>query len=170
MASYTWPSWMPRAQVDGYGVHPVDRRLTTETESGNIIRRQFDTDEAEADCSLVLNQLQSNWFEAFERDMLGQGSVWFYMPLWVGGEIESHLVRFKTRPKAGSLIGLHTTYSFTLTVAKREIMPRNMAEFLYLNGPDAFDESFIEISNRLHVILHVESPGLTNIPAEDLYR
>lgn len=170
MPSYTWPAWMPRPQVSGYGVHPVDRRLTTETETGNIVRRQFDTDEAEADCSLVLNQLQSNWFEAFERDMLGQGSTWFRMPLWVGGEIENHLVRFKTRPKAGSLIGLHTTYSFTLAVAKREIMPLNVAWLLYQYGPDFFTEDFIPVSNRLHVILHVESPGLTNIPAEDLYR
>ena len=160
---------MPNAQADGYGIHPVDRRLSTETESGNIIRRQFDTDENEADCSLVLNQLQSNWFEAFERDMLGQGSVWFYMPLWVGGELENHLVRFKTRPKAGNLVGLHTTYSFTLSVAKREIMPRNVAELLYQYGPDFFTDDLMSIASRLHEILHVESPGLTVITRWELY-
>ena len=155
------PSWMPRPQADGYGVHPVDRRLTTETESGNIVRKQFDTDENEADCTLILNPLQSNWFEAFERDMLGQGSVWFHMPLWVGGEIEDHLVRFKTRPKAGNLVGLHTSYSFTLTIAKRELMNEAMVELLYLYGPEWVQNNIKKIATRLHEILHVESPGLT---------
>ena len=161
MSTITWPEWMPNPQADSYGIHPVDRRLTSETEAGSIVRRQFDTDENEADCTLVLNPLQSNWFEAFERDMLGQGTVWFNMPLWVGGEIENHLVRFKTRPKAGSLIGLHTSYSFTLSVAKRQLMNEAMAELLYLYGPEWFEENMLPISSRLHEILHVESPGLT---------
>ena len=162
MASYTWPSWMPRAQVDGYGVHPVDRRLTTETEAGNIIRRQFDTDEAEADCSLILNQLQSNWFEAFERDILAQGTVWFMFPLWIGGEVSYAKCRFKTRPKAGNLIGLHTTYTFSLYVAKRDIVDGRVAAIMLELGMDGFEY----IYNKLHHILHVQSPGLTILPNE----
>lgn len=152
---------MPNPQADGYGIHPVDRRLATETEAGTVVRKQFDADESEADCTLVLNPLQANWFEAFERDMLGQGTVWFNMPLWVGGEVENHLVRFKTRPKAGSLVGLHTSYSFTLSVAKRQLMNKAMAEMLYLYGPNWFEEEMLLTSSWLHEILHIESPGLT---------
>ena len=110
----TWPDWMPAPQHDSFSIQPEDRRLTTETEAGSIIRYQFDTDVNVADCTIVLNSFQSNWFEAFERDVLAQGTVWFNFPLWIGGEVSYAKCRFKTRPKAGNLIGHHTTYTFSL--------------------------------------------------------
>ena len=116
---YTWPKWMPAPQQDSFSIQPEDRRLTSETEAGAIIRYQFDTDVNVADCTLILNQVQSAWLEAFERNLLRQGTVWFEFPLWIGGEIVREKCRFKSRPKAGSLIGLHTTYTFSLYVSKR---------------------------------------------------
>lgn len=117
--TFRWPDWMPAPQQDSFSIQPEDRRLTTETESGNIIRHQFDSDVNIAECKLILSRTQANWFEAFERDALHQGSVWFDFPLWIGGEISYESCRFKTRPKAASMPGLHTTYTFTLYVAKR---------------------------------------------------
>ena len=114
-----WPEWMPAPQQDSFSIQPEDRRLTSETEAGSIIRYQFDSDVNVADCTLILNQVQAAWLESFERDILRQGSVWFEFPLWIGGEISRETCRFKTRPKAGSLVGLHTTYTFSLYVAKR---------------------------------------------------
>lgn len=114
-----WPSWMPAPQQDSFSIQPEDRRLTSETEAGSIIRKQFDTDVNIADCTIILNRIQAAWFELFERDILAQGSVWFEFPLWIGGEVVREKCRFKTRPKAGSLIGLHTTYTFQLYVSKR---------------------------------------------------
>lgn len=35
-------------------------------EVGTVIRSEFDTDEQEATCSLLLDQFQAAWFEAFE--------------------------------------------------------------------------------------------------------
>ena len=42
------------------------------------------------------------YIEAFERDFLIQGSRWFWLPLWVAGQMTDHLVRFKTRPQLAS--------------------------------------------------------------------
>ena len=158
-----WPDWMPAPQQDSFTIQPEDRRLTSETEAGNIIRYQFDTDINVADCTLILNSVQSSWFEAFERDILAQGSIWFEFPLWIGGEVVYESCRFKTRPKAGSLIGLHTTYTFSLYVSKRShLMDEIDAMLLCL-----FElEDIIYINNRLHHILHVQSPGLTILPDE----
>lgn len=110
---------MPAPQQDSFSIQPEDRRLTSETESGNIIRYQFDTDILVADCTLILNRVQARWFATFERDVLRQGSVWFEFPIWEDGDVEWEKCRFKTRPKAGNLIGLHTTYTFSLYVSKR---------------------------------------------------
>lgn len=118
-STIVWPDWMPAPQQDSFSIQPEDRRLTSETESGNVIRYQFDTDILVADCTLILNGSQARWFATFERDVLRQGSVWFEFPIWEDGGVEWEMCRFKTRPKAGSLIGLHTTYTFSLYVSKR---------------------------------------------------
>ena len=83
---------------------------------------EFNTDECECNCSLILDQDESAWFESFERDVLRQGSTWFEIPLWVGGDLEYHRVRFKDRPQAGNLIGVHTTYTMTFDVSKRNLI------------------------------------------------
>ena len=116
---YEWPEWMPAPQQDSFSIQPEDRRLTSETEAGSIVRYQFDTDVLVADCTLILSPAQARWFASFERDVLRQGSIWFDFPIWEDGGVEWEACRFKTRPKAGSLIGLYTTYTFSLYVSKR---------------------------------------------------
>lgn len=148
---YAWPDWMPAPQQDSFSIQPEDRRLTSETEVGSIIRYQFDSDVNVADCTLILNRTQAAWFELFERDMLRQGTVWFEFPLWIGGEVVYESCRFKTRPKAGSLIGLHTAYTFSLYVSKRSQLafPPCLAEVFVCWPPcffqklDAFLEEFL---------------------------
>ena len=159
----TWPDFMPAPQQDSFSIQPEDRRLTTETEAGSVIRYQFDSDVNVADCTLILNRDQSAWFEAFERDVLMQGSVWFDFPLWIGGDVVREKCRFKTRPKAGNLIGLHTTYSFSLYVSKRSSSVDGRYAALRMIFDD---EQILYITNKLHHILHVQSPGLTILPDE----
>lgn len=119
---YCWPDWMPKPQRNGYGYEPVDRRSKTDMEVGSVLRVNFDTDESTIDCTLVLNPIQAQWFEKFERDMLNQGAKWFQMPIWMAGCIETHTVRFAARPKAGNLIGArHTTYTLKLDLQKRDL-------------------------------------------------
>lgn len=119
---YCWPDWMPKAQSNGYGYEPTDRRAKTEMEVGSVLRVNFDTDETTLDCTLILNAVQSQWFEKFERNMLNQGAKWFQIPIQIAGCIERHTVRFAARPKAGNLIGpYHTTYTLKLDVQKRDL-------------------------------------------------
>ena len=157
-----WPEWMPAPQQDSFSIQPEDRRLTSETEAGSIVRYQFGTDVNVADCTLILNRVQSAWFEQFERSVLRQGSVWFDFPLWIGGEVVYESCRFKTRPKAGSLIGLHTTYTFSLYVSKRSQLafPVCLAEVFVCWPPCFFFEFDDALREALGVLSHVTQAGL----------
>lgn len=117
----TWPAWMPKPQRSGYTYSPVDRRKKTDMEVGSIMRVEYDTDECSCDCTLILDRMQSTWFESFERGLMRQGSEWFRMPLQFGGCIDWQTVRFSSRPKAAEIIGVrHTAYTFTLDVYRRD--------------------------------------------------
>lgn len=119
---YCWPKWMPKAQSNGYSYEPVDRRSKTDMEVGSVLRVNFDSDETTLDCTLILNAVQAQWFEKFERDFLSQGARWFQMPIQIANCIEWHTVRFAARPKAGGLIGpYHTSYTLKLDVQKRDL-------------------------------------------------
>ena len=135
-----WPAWMGYPVVDDYKVEPQDRRIKSEMEISTISRVEFDTDETIANCSLYLKSLQAKWFESFERDYLSQGSKWFIMPLWVGGEIIDHVVKIRDRPALSQKSGTERTegyaiYTFSLDVSKREgMLPLELVDkLLYLS-------------------------------------
>ena len=111
--------WMPAPQQDSYSFQPEDLRETTETEVGAIIRPQFNSDILIADCTLVLNRMQSAWFEAFEK-AVNHENLWFAFPVWYGGELRVGTVMFKDRPK-WTVEAHTTTYKFTLLVQKRSL-------------------------------------------------
>lgn len=157
LGKYIWPDWMPHPQVNGYGIQPVDRRTKTDMEMGGIYRVEFDTDECTCQCSLVLDRDQAAWFETFERDVLKQGSVWFELPLWIGGQVKRHVVRMQDRPRAGELIGLHTTYTLTLDVRERNLMSEDEAEGL-LEYPPGQMRKFDDV---LHHIVNEMMPEFT---------
>lgn len=135
---FCWPAWMPVAQRPNYAYEPTDRRTKTDMEVGSILRVNYDTDETSLDCTLILNAVQAQWFEKFERDLLNQGSRWFQMPIQIAGCIEWHTVRFAARPKAGSLIGpRHTTYTLKLDVQQRDLkLCDEVLELLLCLAPD----------------------------------
>lgn len=114
-----WPDWMPAPQ-DTLSFQIEDLRETTETEVGAIIRPQFRTDVLVADCTLVLNRMQSAWFEAFERFANHEG-FWFHFPLWYGGDVRIGLCTFKDRLK-WTVEAFTTTYKFNLLVKERSLM------------------------------------------------
>jgi hypothetical protein len=150
-----WPSWMKPPVVDGYGIEPINRRLVTEMEIGSVYRVEFDTDESVATCSLFLNPLGANWFEAFERDFLAQGSRWFYWTLFVGGQLVDHVVRFKDRPKLSEKSGDYSTYTFTLDIARREgLMPVVLVELLTALNP----EQLMMMDEMLQKVVNVDLP------------
>jgi len=157
-----WPEWLGTPIVDNYAVGVVDRRIKTEMEVGSIRRVEFDTDETEVACTLRLEGLSANFFEAFERDFLIQGTTPFQIKLWIGGELKEHIAVFKERPSVVFAEWPYTEYSFTLELFERQnLMSTGLMDVLYRFGPD-FLNSF---SNRLHYILHTEAPRVTLTPS-----
>lgn len=156
-----WPHWMPLLIVDNYAVEVVDRRVTSDMEIGQVSRVEFDTDETIATCSLFLDRTQAKWFEGFERDYLRQGSRWFTMPLWIGGECLDHVVKFRERPKLGGLMGGYVTYTFTLNVSKREgLFPPDITELLLHVSP----KELPEIDDFLQALVNIEWPSVLPFP------
>jgi hypothetical protein len=147
--------------VDGYSVEISDRRVTTEMESGNFMRVEFRSEDVIASCSAFFDSLQSAWFEAFEHDMLVQGSKWMRMPLWSSGQLSEHTVRFRERPKLVSKFGDHSTYSFRLEVEKREnMMDPELVWLLLLHDPYILLKS----DERLQKCVNVSYPAALPFP------
>ena len=156
-----WPEWLGVPLVDNYGLEVADRRISTEMEIGSTRRVEFDTDEATVSCSLLLAPDEADFFEAFERGPLHQGSRWFKINLWLGGRMAEQTARFKGRPQITGKAGDYTFYSFTLEITQREgLMSDEQAYILLLFGPTGVQD----ITNRLHYILHVEAPKSTSTP------
>lgn len=155
---FIWPDWMPKAQQSDYSYEPTDRRTKTDMEVGSVLRVNFDTDETSLNCQLILNPIQSQWFELFERDWLNQGSKWFEMPIQIANCIDWHTVRFATRPKATIKAPKYQVYTFKLDIEKRNIaLCPELAEFLYCISPcDIFniasnERTFILEAHKLKV-------------------
>ena len=163
---HRWPDWLRPALVDGYGVKVEDRRVRSDFDIGSQFRIEFDTDETVASCSLFLDRIQADWFEAFERDILVQGSRWFLMPLWVGGKLIDHLVRFRSRPELSEKRGDFSRYSFQLDVSKREgLMDSGLVWILMLFSP----QELLDFHERIHNTVNFLMPGCSNVP-EDLWQ
>jgi len=157
----TWPKWLGVPLEENYSVEVVDRRKTTEMEVGSVLRVEFDTDECVVSCNLLMNNLQANYFEKFERDKLNQGSKWFSFPLWIGGQLINHSVRFRERPQMVGKQGPFSEYSFTLDLAERlDFMPDWMGDLFEVFSPDFI----IFVGNKLHFILHTILPKSSNVP------
>lgn len=116
-----WPDWMPLAQQSDYNYEPTDRRTKTDMEVGSVLRVNFDTDETTLNCQIILNPIQSQWFEIFERDLQNQGSKWFEMPIQIANCIDWHTVRFATRPKVSIKAPKYQIYNFKLDIEKRKL-------------------------------------------------
>lgn len=141
-----WPDWMPKAQQSDYSYELIDRRTKTDMEVGSVLRVNFNSDETVLSCQLVLNPIQSQWFEVFERDMLNQGAEWFEMPIQIANCIEWHTVRFNTRPKVSIKAPKYQIYNFKLDIDRREIeLCPEVAEFLLCVTPcDIFNTANYE--------------------------
>ena len=125
-----WPDWMPAPLQSGFSMQPEDRRAASSV-VGTAFFKGFGGDVCIAECRLVLNQLQAEWFEEWERDDLVHGSRWFSFPLWYSGEIHWEQCRFRTRPKLSGFVGKSNEYQFALYVRKRtELLPECLAKAL----------------------------------------
>ncbi len=157
-----WPCWMPVPRVIGYGAEPVDRRAKTSMDIGGVYRVEFDTDESQCQCELILDSDAAAWFEAFDQGVLKQGSTWFEMPLWIAGQINYHTVRMRERPKEGEKIACHTRYILSLDISKRKLLCPQYAEVMLHYSP----RELRYYSKFFEKMTTTVMPGITNIPAD----
>lgn len=161
--SLVWPKDLPVPQRSGYTYQPTDTRAKSEMEAGGRYRVLYDTDETIVNAVLLLKYSDLPFFEAFERHMLAQGSVWFKMPLLTAGVLQEHIVRFRDRPKFSGFLGGAANNprgfcSVTLTLDLRERATwSSAAVWLVYNGINA---------KRLHDVMHTHARLATQMDAD----
>jgi hypothetical protein len=149
-----WPDFLKMPQRGGYSYSPADRRAKAEMEIGSRYRVLFDTDETTLNCDFLLRLDQLAFFEAFEKHMLRQGSVWFEMPIMTAGIIQRHSVRFRERPKIGTFRGGFALVSMVLDVAERKTFDEGETWLLYQLGMN----TFFDFEDRLQKVMNVDYP------------
>lgn len=120
-----WPCWLPLPEQETYQYEQIDPTKFLQMEIGSLRRRTFDFDALTISCSLILDECQAAFFETFENDLMKQGTLWFYMPLLLGGQILDYRVRFNSRPKVTGVKGFNTLFSFSIFVGRRRLQPVN---------------------------------------------
>ena len=154
-----WPPEMPALQMAGYTLTPVDLRLKAQTETGGWYASLLAGDECVVACRLVLDAVQAAWFEAFERDTLAQGSGWFRIPLWAGGQIAPQAVRFRDRPQATPVGASHTAYDFVLTLRERTgMLSADLTEFFIETDPHLIARANRDITGFPLLVFHPIRP------------
>ena len=156
-----WPESFGVPQRAGYNYTPTDRRAKAEMEIGSRYRVLYDTDETVLNCDFVLKYADLAFFEAFEKHILKQGSVWFQMPILTAGAIEQHIVRFKDRPKMSEFRNGIAIVSMVLDLQERVTYGEAETWVLYQFGVE-----ILTVASRLHEVLHVEAPGVTILPTD----
>lgn len=119
-----WPYWLPEPERQEYDYRMSNQTVSRiEMDVGTLMRRSFDTDETVFNCSIQLEDCEAQFFEAFEQWILNQGSRWFYMPIWVGGDKQHYLAQFTERPKMDAVEGLTNFWTFSVRIKRRSLHP-----------------------------------------------
>jgi len=150
-----WPEYLDVPLREGYDYSPADRRAKADMEIGGRYRIMFDTDETVMNCSFLLKHDQLAFFEAFEKHLLKQGSIWFEMPILVSGDLERHRVRFRERPKMGDFRSGMAIVSMVLDVERRKTFSEDEILLLYLFSGT---ESFLYAEDLLQIIMNEKLP------------
>ena len=129
-----WPKSMPILQ-DGYSYELRNTDLKSATKLTTVRRPQFDIDEATIKARLYLDRIQQNHFEFFEREILNHGARWFRLPLWIGGVMNTHIVRLTKRPKI-TLDNFWCEVELEMEIENRVLMDKRLVAWLALLSPE----------------------------------
>lgn len=164
MALPEWPEWMPNPLQSSFTLQSVDTRTLSQMEKSTLIRREFDSDELEANATILLSPLEAGWFEKFVHKQLLGGSQWFIFPLWIGGEVQRQPCRFKTLPKISNVNALYTKYDFVLQVEERDFMSDDLYEFLNSYSPTDLGKIFNAVHRTVFDILPLSTLLWPEVP------
>lgn len=122
-----FPSVLPCAHREGYGLQARDTFRTTDLTSGrSISRRLFSFVPSEVRVQWVMNDIEASAFESFFRDALNDGVNWFNMELKTPrSPTDALVVKFKDMYEGPRLHqnGNRWVYTATLLTFERPIWP-----------------------------------------------
>ena len=120
-----YPSELPCILKDGFGLKPVSPIRRTQIVTGRSRqRRAYTSTPTETDISLILDDAQSQIFEGWFRDVLGDGVAWFNFPLLTPIGYKHYVCRFTDiyqgpTPEGG----MYWRYSATIELWERPTIP-----------------------------------------------
>ncbi|WP_288659542.1 MULTISPECIES: hypothetical protein [Pseudomonas] len=115
-----YPEGLPCALRDGYDLSPVSPLKRSEMQSGRARqRRRFTSVPTMASVSWIMNDVQGQLFEAWFRDALEDGALWFEMPLKTPEGERSYTARFTDIYSGPTLTG-KSNWKFTAQLELRE--------------------------------------------------
>lgn len=120
-----YPEGLPMPLREGYGFQMVSPMVRTEMQSGRARqRRSFTSVPTAASVSWLMNDVQSQMFEAWWEDALLSGTEWFNCPLKTPQGIMRYAARFTAEYAGPALVGRsHWRFTATLELRERPIMP-----------------------------------------------
>ena len=124
-----WPHWMPIPEKKALGYSLQETNTRTEMDIGAIVRAKFKTDQTDFSCQIIMRDCEIEWLEAFEAELLNQGSVWFLMPIWVAGDVRHYTVQFTERPKVSQVKGEDNWLDFKIRIKNRLLAPIDGIEY-----------------------------------------
>lgn len=125
----TYPAILPLPIRDGYTVNPVNKIRSTDMDVGRAVQRwEFDDAPLYVEASWVLTTPESQLFIAWVNQVAKAG--WVNMRLVTSMGIENLVVRFRSTPEPGVLVGQYCwKYSAVLEIEFEPMIDIEWLEF-----------------------------------------
>ena len=134
---------LPLPLRDGYALNPVNKIRSTEMDVGRAVQRlEFEDAPLYPEVSWLFTEAEARLFVAWCNQVAKAG--WFTMRLVTTMGFEDLVVRLKTTPQKGELVGLYCwRYSATLEVEFETMLDEGWALILpeYILHADVFDKA-----------------------------
>lgn len=123
--------YLPMPQRSGLGYQPVSPVLRTQLTSGRARqRRQYTSTPTQVGVSWILNEKQSQLYEAWYRDVISDGVSWFNMRIRSPLGTDDYACRFTDIYEGPTLFGFQRwQFTATLELWDRPILPPGWGEF-----------------------------------------
>ena len=119
----SWPTTLPLAEVDGYGIQPQAAFIRTDMDQGPTRqRRRFTTAPTHYSVKWLLTEAQLATFESWYEGPADAGAGWFSITLRNGQGLQSVDARFTQPWQATMLGGHHYEVTATLEVRNRPVI------------------------------------------------
>jgi len=156
MADVEWPDKLPKPSTKRYEIRPRSSVKRTEFSAGYARHRRVYRDLP--DIFVVtweFDSVEFGLFEGFFTHDLDDGMKWFDMDHYIGAGTTEGEFRFANPLEPYTAIN-NGQYDFTVTATLERLERKvlDQASYEVLRDGDEANETFVEVSSRLHQYLH----------------